>query len=95
MRVPGKLLTSFPIGSGVDFAAFDPKSNLAFFSCVDGNLNIFHEKSATEIEDWVRDMKVRDIGFIFLWHFFLASRYAKKRRTHHDRLFASIGSQTD
>jgi len=47
----GKIVTSFPIGSGVDFAAFDPKSKIAFFSCGDGNLNMFHEKSATDIED--------------------------------------------
>jgi YVTN family beta-propeller protein len=47
----GKVVTSFPIGSGVDFAAFDPKSKIAFFSCGDGNLNMFYEKSATDIED--------------------------------------------
>ena len=47
----GKVLASFPIGTGVDYAAFDPKANLAFFSCGDGTLNIFHVKSATEFDD--------------------------------------------
>src|SRR6266571_3383094 len=43
----GKVITSFPIGAGVDFAGFDPKARLIFFSCGgDGTLNIFHEKSA-------------------------------------------------
>jgi len=48
----GKVITSFPIGAGVDFAGFDPKARLIFFSCGgDGTLNIFHEKSANEYED--------------------------------------------
>ncbi len=47
----GKVITSFPIGAGVDFAGFDPKARLIFFSCGDGNLNIFHEKSADVYED--------------------------------------------
>ncbi|HEX3253118.1 MAG TPA: hypothetical protein VHS05_26990 [Pyrinomonadaceae bacterium] len=47
----GKVITSFPIGRGVDFAAFDPQANLVFFSCGEGVLNIFHEKSADEYED--------------------------------------------
>ena len=47
----GKVIANFPIGAGVDFAGFDPKSRLAFFSCGEGTLNFFHEKSANEIED--------------------------------------------
>jgi DNA-binding beta-propeller fold protein YncE len=47
----GKVLANFPIGSGVDFAGFDPKSKLAFFSCGDGNLNMFRVKSASAFED--------------------------------------------
>ncbi len=47
----GKVIHSFPIGTGVDFAAFDPQAKLVFFSCGDGTLNIFHEKSADEYED--------------------------------------------
>ena len=43
----------------------------------------------------VRDMKVRDIGFFFCVVLFLASIYAKTKESHHDRLFASIGGQTD
>src|SRR5260370_15025049 len=40
----GKVIGSFPIGAGVDFAGFDSKARLIFFSCGDGNLNIFHQK---------------------------------------------------
>ena len=47
----GKVITSFPIGSGVDFAGFDPDTRQIFFSCGDGNLNVFHAKSANEYED--------------------------------------------
>ena len=47
----GKVINSYPIGAGVDYAAFDPKAKLIFFSCGDGTLNIYHEKSADEYED--------------------------------------------
>src|SRR5258708_344944 len=47
----GKVINSFPIGRGVDYAGFDPGSGLIFFSCGDGTLNIFHEKSADVYED--------------------------------------------
>jgi len=47
----GKVITSFPIGRGVDYAGFDPQSKLVFFSCSEGTLNIFHEKSADQYED--------------------------------------------
>lgn len=47
----GRVVTSFPIGRGVDFAGFDPQANLIFFSCSEGVLNIFHEKSADDYED--------------------------------------------
>jgi DNA-binding beta-propeller fold protein YncE len=47
----GKVINSFPIGAGVDYAAFDPSTRLIFFSCGDGTLSIFHEKSADEYED--------------------------------------------
>src|SRR5437870_1823660 len=40
----GKVINSFPIGVGVDFAGFDPTTNLIFFSCGDGTLSIYHEK---------------------------------------------------
>jgi DNA-binding beta-propeller fold protein YncE len=49
--VSGKIITSFAIGRGVDYAAFDPQANLVFFSCGEGVLSIFHEKSADEYED--------------------------------------------
>src|SRR5436190_8370628 len=47
----GKVINSFPIGRGVDYAAFDPQAKLVFFSCGEGVLNIFHEKSADDYED--------------------------------------------
>src|SRR5712664_1245949 len=49
--VSGKVINSYPIGAGVDFAGFDPGTGLIFFSCGDGTLNIFHEKSADVYED--------------------------------------------
>src|SRR2546426_5274502 len=47
----GKVISTFPIGKGVDYAGFDPGAGLVFFSCGEGTLNIFHEKSADEYED--------------------------------------------
>jgi DNA-binding beta-propeller fold protein YncE len=47
----GKVIANFPIAAGVDFAGFDPSAKLIFFSCGDGTLSIFHEKSANEFED--------------------------------------------
>ncbi len=47
----GKVINSFPIGAGVDNAAFDPGTGLVFFSCGDGTLSIYHEKSADVYED--------------------------------------------
>src|SRR6266404_1390822 len=47
----GKVVNSFPIGAGVDFAGFDPGTRLIFFSCGDGTLSIYREKSADVYED--------------------------------------------
>jgi YVTN family beta-propeller protein len=47
----GKVITSFPIGSGADWADFDPSSKLVFVSTGEGMLNIFLEKSANNYED--------------------------------------------
>jgi DNA-binding beta-propeller fold protein YncE len=47
----GRVIGSFAIGRGVDYAAFDPQARLVFFSCGEGVLNIFHEKSADDYED--------------------------------------------
>jgi DNA-binding beta-propeller fold protein YncE len=47
----GTVVASFKIGSGVDYAAFDPETQQIFFSCGDGTLNIFHEKSADAYEE--------------------------------------------
>ncbi len=49
--VTGKVINSFPIGKGVDFAGFDPQAGLIFFSCGEGTLSIYHEKSADVYED--------------------------------------------
>jgi len=46
----GKVISHFPIGTGVDFAGFDAQAKMAFFSCGEGVLNVFHEKSADVIE---------------------------------------------
>ncbi len=47
----GNVIKSFPIGVRVDYAVFDPSSNLIFFSCGDGTLSIYREKSADDYED--------------------------------------------
>ena len=39
----GKLVTTLPIGSGVDAAAFDPATQLIFASNGDGTLTVMHE----------------------------------------------------
>lgn len=48
--ISGKVIADFPIGRGVDYAAFDPQAKLIFFSCSEGVLNIFHESSADKYE---------------------------------------------
>ncbi len=47
----GRVVASFAIGGGVDFAAFDPEARLIFLSCGAGILNVFHQNSANEYED--------------------------------------------
>ena len=49
--VTGKVINSFPIARGVDYAGFDPSAGLIFFSCGAGTLSIYHEKSADVYED--------------------------------------------
>src|SRR5256714_14384637 len=49
--VSGKVINTFVIGRGVDYAAFDPQAKLIFFSCSEGVLNIFREKSADNYEE--------------------------------------------
>jgi DNA-binding beta-propeller fold protein YncE len=41
----GKVITSVPIGTGVDANAFDPGTQLAFASCGDGTVTVAHEDS--------------------------------------------------
>ena len=45
----GKVVTSVPIGSGVDACAFDPGTQLVFASCGDGSVTIAHEDSADKL----------------------------------------------
>ena len=47
----GKVINSFPIGAGVDYGGFDPDAHLIFFSCGDGTLSVYREKSADVYED--------------------------------------------
>ena len=47
----GKIIGSFAIGAAVDYAGFDPDAHLIFFSCGDGTLSIYREKSADVYED--------------------------------------------
>jgi DNA-binding beta-propeller fold protein YncE len=49
--VSGKVINSFPIGRGVDYAGFDPQAKLIFFSCSEGVLSIYRETSADQYED--------------------------------------------
>jgi DNA-binding beta-propeller fold protein YncE len=41
----GEVITTLPIGAGVDATAFDPERSLAFASCGDGSLTIVKEDS--------------------------------------------------
>jgi DNA-binding beta-propeller fold protein YncE len=41
----GKVITTLPIGKGVDAAAFDPDNGFAFASCGDGHLTVVKEDS--------------------------------------------------
>lgn len=41
----GKVITTLPIGAGVDATAFDPEKELAYASCGDGTLTIVKEDS--------------------------------------------------
>jgi DNA-binding beta-propeller fold protein YncE len=41
----GKVITTLPIGSGVDGAGYDPGSGDAFASAADGTLTVIHEDS--------------------------------------------------
>src|SRR5215472_4832583 len=47
----GKVINSFPIGRGVDFAGFDPQAGLIFFSCGEGVLNIYQESPGDKYDD--------------------------------------------
>lgn len=44
----GKVLTTLPIGDGVDADGFDPDNGFAFASCGDGHLTIVHEESPSK-----------------------------------------------
>jgi len=55
----GKIITTLPIGTGVDGAGFMPQTNEAFSSQGDGSLTIIKEKGPTnfEIEQNVKTMR--------------------------------------
>jgi len=42
----GKVISTLPIGQGVDVTGFDPETGLAFASCGEGVLTVIHEDSA-------------------------------------------------
>jgi hypothetical protein len=44
----GKVVTTLPIGQGVDADGFDPGSGLAFASCGEGILTVVHEDSPSK-----------------------------------------------
>jgi len=46
----GKLITTVPIGAGVDATAFDPGTGLAFSSNGEGTLSVVHENSPSQFE---------------------------------------------
>jgi hypothetical protein len=41
----GKVITTLPIGEGVDANGFDPETGFAFASCGEGVLTVVHEDS--------------------------------------------------
>jgi len=45
----GKVITSVPIGAGVDACAFDPATGFAFSSCGDGTVTVAHEDSPDKL----------------------------------------------
>jgi YVTN family beta-propeller protein len=47
----GKVITTFPIGKGVDAAEFDADRKLIYASTGDGNLTVIHQLSADKYED--------------------------------------------
>ena len=47
--VTGKIITTVPIGQGVDANAFDPGTQLAFASCRDGTVTIAHEDTTEKL----------------------------------------------
>ncbi|MDB5139518.1 MAG: beta-propeller repeat-containing protein [Mucilaginibacter sp.] len=46
--VSGKVITTLPIGAGVDAVAYDPQTKLIFCSCGDGTTTIIKQESANE-----------------------------------------------
>jgi DNA-binding beta-propeller fold protein YncE len=47
--ISGKVITSVPIGQGVDANAFDPGTGFAFASCGDGTVTIAHEDTPDKL----------------------------------------------
>jgi DNA-binding beta-propeller fold protein YncE len=46
----GKIVTTVPIGSGADGAAYDPKTHDVFVSNADGTLTVIHQDGADQYQ---------------------------------------------
>jgi DNA-binding beta-propeller fold protein YncE len=67
----GKIISTVPIGDGVDANGFDPETNLAFASTGDGNLTIAHEDSpdkCTVIANLATKKSARTMGLDLKTH---------------------------
>lgn len=67
----GKVVTTLPIGEGVDADAFDPQTLLAFASTGDGNLTIVHEDSPdkfTVVQNLATKRSARTMGLDLKTH---------------------------
>jgi len=62
----GKLVTTVPIGAGVDGAAYDPVAHDVFTSNADGTLSVIHQDSADDyhaVETVATPTGSRNLGF--------------------------------
>jgi len=67
----GKVLTTLPIGAGVDANAFDPETGFAFASTGEGTLNVIHEDSPdkfTVVENVATKRSARTMGLDLKTH---------------------------
>lgn len=67
----GKVVTTLPIGAGVDANAFDPETGFAFASTGEGTLNVIHEDSPdkfTVVENVATKRSARTMGLDLKTH---------------------------